>query len=124
MVNLKKKVYAALKEIHDNVSDSWPQDWQGEEMLVYTEEDNRSYERSGTKTTKSYCRYRIDILGQRSLSDMAALVDSVLAYDEEGTGLGFTRTLCQDDNSGQNRHKIMRYECVVSEKDGTIYGIS
>ncbi|MGN1146500.1 MAG: hypothetical protein ACI4R5_08610 [Acetatifactor sp.] len=125
MVNVQELVYRALKGIHNNVTDSWPQGWKERETVVYTEEENKSHERAGKKTTKSYCRYRIDILSKKSTSSLVQEIDRVLGYNEEdGTGLGMTRTFCQDDNEGEYRHKIMRYECIVGEGDGRIYGIN
>lgn len=131
MVNMKEMVYAALVEAFGEsaVSDSWPEELNnpnsgGVEQIVYTEEDNRSHERSGSRTTKSYCRFRIDILSVSSTSGMAAKVDEVLACDNEGHGLGMTRTMCRDDNTAYQKHKIMRYECIVGDRDNYIYGIN
>lgn len=123
MINVKEMVYEALCTVHDNVTDSWPQDWKDTPVIVYTEEENKSYERSGARTYKSYCRYRIDIFSRKSTSELAGLVDGILTWNSEGTGLGMTRTGCMDDNEGHHRHKIMRFECIVGENDGTIYGI-
>ncbi len=112
MVNLKIKVYMALCAAHgeDKVSDTWPQSLEQIPCVVYTEEDNRSFERSGTKTTKSYCRFRIDIFCEESTSAAAVLTDEALAWNENGTGLGMPRSICQDDNNDNCRHKNMRYE--------------
>lgn len=125
MVNLKDDVIAALDTITDKASDSWPQSEEEMEGVVYTEEENKSYERSGKKTTKSYCRFRIDIFSQGTTTPMAQAVDRVLGYDPETeSGMGMTRTMCTDDNNGNLRHKIMRYECIVGESDRRIYGIN
>ena len=126
MVNMKEKVYQALCTAFDEdmVSDSWPQSVEQIPCIVYTEEENKSYERTGSRTTKSYCRFRIDIFNTGSTSEDAAMADGALAWNEEGTGLGMTRTGCNDVNSADYRHKIMRYECIVGERDGKIYGIN
>lgn len=124
MVNVKEKVYRAIKDILNDVTDSWPQDWADSGRIIYTEEENKSYERSGAKTLKSYCRYRIDILMNESTSVIAGMVDAALACDSENHGLGMTRTMCTDDNNGSKKHKIMRYECIVDETNERIYGIS
>jgi len=131
MVNMKEMVYAALVEAfgEDTVSDSWPEELNnpnsgGVEQIVYTEEENKSYERSGAQTTKSYCRFRIDVLSVGSTSALVAKVDEVLACDKEGNGLGMTRTMCRDDNTAYQKHKLMRYECIVGERDNRIYGIN
>ncbi len=131
MVDMKTRVYAALCEAFGDgaVSDSWPEelnnpDSVGVEQIICTEEDNKSFERSGPKTTKSYCIFRIDILSTSSTSERAAQVDAVLACNDGGNGLGMTRTMCKDDNSAYQKHKIMRYECIVGESDKRIYGIN
>lgn len=126
MVNMKEKVYAALCSAHgsDRVSDSWPQSEEEIPCVVYTEEENKSHERSGTRTTKSYCRYRVDIFNFDSTSDATVKTDEALAWNKQGTGLGMTRTGCADDNRAECRHKVMRYECIVGESDGRIYGIN
>lgn len=126
MVNMKAKVYEALCAAHgeDRVSDTWPQAMEQIPCVIYTEEDNRSFERSGTRTTKSYCRFRIDIFSAESTTAATMLTDKALAWNTEGTGLGMTRTACQDDNNENCRHKIIRYECIVGENDEKIYGIN
>lgn len=62
MVNVKNMVYEALKPLAQDVSDSWPSEWQKTEpRIIYTEEENKSHEMSGKKTTKSYVRFKVDI---------------------------------------------------------------
>lgn len=127
MVNVKSMVYEALKPLAQDVSDSWPSDWQQTEpRIIYTEEENKSYEMSGKKTTKSYVRFKVDIFCWKgSTSDLACEVDKVLAFNEtDQSGLGMTRTFCGDDNGQEWKHKIMRYEAIVDERDKRFYGIS
>lgn len=127
---MKEKVCAALSSVfgEGKVSDFWPGEFSpaSGSDVVYTEEENKSYERTGARTTKSYCRFRIDIFDfdQDSTSAIACLVDEALAWNADGTGLGMTRTACRDDNTAHRRHKIMRYECIVGEADQRIYGIN
>ena len=127
MVNVKNMVYEALKPLMQDVSDSWPCEWQKTEpRIVYTEEENKSHEMCGKKTTKSYVRFKVDIFCyQSSTSDLACAVDKVLGFDDaDQSGLGMTRTFCGDDNGPEWKHKIMRYEAIVDEYDGRFYGIS
>lgn len=127
MVNVKSMVYEALKSLVQDVSDSWPNDWQQTApRIIYTEEENKSYEMCGRKTTKSYVRFKVDIFCyQSSTSDLACQVDQVLAFNnDDGSGLGMTRTFCGDDNGSEWNHKVMRYEAIVDEYDKTFYGIS
>jgi hypothetical protein len=127
MVNVKSMVYEALKPLTGDVSDSWPSDWQqAAPRIIYTEEENKSWERSGKKTTKSYVRFKVDIFCyQSSTSELACRVDKALAFDnDDGSGLGMTRTFCGDDNGAEWKHKVMRYEAIVDEYSKTFYGIS
>lgn len=127
MVNVKSMVYEALKPLARDVSDSWPGDWQRPApRIIYTEEENKSWERSGRKTTKSYVRFKVDIFCyQSSTSELACRVDKALAFDnDDGSGLGMTRTFCGDDNGTEWKHKVMRYEAIVDEHNKTFYGIS
>lgn len=127
MVNVKSMVYEALKPLAEDVSDSWPSEWQKTEpRIIYTEEENKSYEMSGRKTTKSYVRFKVDIFCyQASTSDLACAVDKVLGFDPaDQSGLGMQRTFCGDDNGPEWKHKVMRYEAIVNESDGKFYGIS
>ena len=39
MINVKDQVYAAIKDISSNVSDSYPADWATFPAIQYTEED-------------------------------------------------------------------------------------
>lgn len=127
MVNVKSMVYEALKPLAQDVSDSWPSEWTSPSpRIIYTEEENKSWERSGKKTTKSYVRFKVDIFCyQSSTSDLAYQVDKVLAFDDaDQSGLGMTRTFCGDDNGTEWKHKVMRYEAIVDEKNKVFYGIS
>lgn len=127
MVNVKEKVYTALQPLAGDVSDSWPSDWQRTEpRIIYTEEENKSWERSGKKTTKSYVRIKVDIFCyQSSTSDLACQVDNVLAFNaQDDSGLGMTRTFCGDDNGSEWKHKVMRYEAIVDENNQSFYGIN
>ncbi len=127
MVNVKSMVYEALKPLALDVSDSWPSDWQQTvPRIIYTEEENKSWERSGKRTTKSYVRFKVDIFCfQSSTSDLACQVDKALAFDDaDETGLGMTRTFCGDNNETEWKHKVMRYEAIVDEYNQTFYGIS
>ena len=101
MINVKDQVYAALLEKLNNVSDSYPKDW---------EEDNKVYEFTD-KEEKSFCRYRIDIWDNKSTSRAALAVDEALA------GLGLKRTQCMDvDDPSGLKHKIMRYEVIIDNE--------
>lgn len=116
MINVKSQVFDAIKDICENVSDSYPSEWAKLPAIQYVEEDNKVYEFTDGKEDKSYIRYRIDIWNNRSTSEYAMVVDSKLAL------LGLRRTLCQDvaDPSGL-KHKVMRYEGIIDNKTEFVY---
>ena len=41
MINVKDEVYAALLSVTDNVTDSYPKDWEKDLAIQYMEEDDR-----------------------------------------------------------------------------------
>lgn len=116
MINVKSQVFDAIKDICENVSDSYPSEWAKLPAIQYVEEDNKVYEFTDVKEDKSYIRYRIDIWNNRSTSEYAMVVDSKLAL------LGLRRTLCKDvaDPSGL-KHKVMRYEGIIDNKTEFVY---
>ena len=122
MVNLKGKILKALEKavaedgIKAEISDSFPDDFSKDTQIQYTEEQNKAHETSGNKCMTSYVRYRIDIWNKRSTSDLAVLVDKAMNGE-----LGLTRSDCTDDNSNHMKHKIMRYEGIVDERNEKIY---
>ncbi|WP_404989284.1 hypothetical protein [Clostridium culturomicium] len=108
MINVKEQVYAAIKSIAKNVSDSYPADWLNLPAIQYVEEDNKVHEFTDGKEDKSYVRYRVDIWHNRSTSQCALDVDKSLAK------LGLRRTFCQDvPDASLLKHKVMRYEAIV-----------
>ena len=44
MINVKDEVYAALLSVTDNVTDSYPKDWEKDLAIQYMEEDNNVFE--------------------------------------------------------------------------------
>lgn len=126
MRNVKDQVYAALCAVFDNVSDDYPRSWANLPAVQYTEEDNRSYERTGEGEERSYIRYRVDIWDNVSTSEAAVKTDAVLGCPKDDQRiedsnknliepLGLVRTFCSDvpDPSGL-KHKQMRYEGIIN----------
>ena len=123
MINVKDKVFNALQEIYDNVSDQYPEDFSSLPAIQYIEEENKVYEHtiSGKKVKedKSRLRYRIDIWDTKSTSSTAVLIDEKLS------GLGLVRTQCQDTPSAKGyRHKMMRYEGIIDNDTEQVYWIN
>ncbi len=116
MINVKDQVFDAIKDICENVSDSYPADWANLPAIQYVEEDNKVYEWTDGEESKSYLRYKIDIWHNKSTSDTTLTVDKAIS------ALGLRRTMCQDvaDPSGL-RHKVLRYEGIVDVNTQMVY---
>ena len=116
MKDVKEEVYKALCTVTENVTDTYPKDWEDVPAIQLTEEDNKVYERTGNKEDKAYIRYRIDIWHNKSTSETSCKVDEVVS------ALGLVRTLCQDvsDPSGL-KHKLMRYEGIIDMDSDVVY---
>ena len=116
MINVKDEVYAALLSVTDNVTDSYPKDWEKDLAIQYMEEDKNVFEHTGNVERKSYVRYRIDVWHNKSTSLAAVMVDEALST------LGLLRTLCKDvDDPSGRKHKQMRYEMVIDVTSKHIY---
>lgn len=116
MLNVKDQVYIALLKVTDNVTDSYPRDWEKELAIQYMEEDNRVVEYTEMEEQKAYCRYRIDIWASKSTSAAAVQVDKELSE------LGLKRTMCMDvEEPSGRKHKQMRYEMVIDVKTQRVY---
>ena len=79
MINVKDEVYAALLSVTDNVTDSYPKDWEKDLAIQYMEEDNKVVEYTDMKEQKAYVRYRVDIWHRKSTSSAAVAVDAAIA---------------------------------------------
>ena len=97
MINVKDEVYAALCTVTDNITDSYPRDWEQDLSIQYMEEDNKVVEYTDMKEQKAYVRYRIDIWHRKSTSAAAV-----------------------DDPSGL-KHKQLRYEMVIDVETKQVY---
>ena len=75
MINVKDQVYGAIKDIAENVGDTYPTNWAVLPAIQYTEEDNSVYERTGKGETKSHLQYRIDIWHNQSTSELHPLME-------------------------------------------------
>lgn len=116
MINVKNKVYSALRSVCENVSDIYPQTWESLPCIQYTEEANDVYTKTDETEQLSILRYRIDVWNSGSTSEMALAVDDAVA------ALGLVRTTCSDvaDPSGL-RHKLMRYEGIIDNSTEVVY---
>lgn len=116
MINVKDQVYSAIKNITENVGDTYPTNWAVLPAIQYTEEDNSVYERTAEGEAKSHLQYRIDIWHNQSTSEYAMAVDKAISQ------LGLVRTMCMDaPDPSQLKHKQMRYEGIIDVDDETVY---
>lgn len=120
MINLKPKIYKLLKNITKNVVESYPDsnfDWNNSlPLLIYEEENNTPHVITSEGESMTLLRYRIEIYSKESTSPLKMKIDTSM------TGLGFTREMCLDQNDiGNRRHTIMRYEGVVDLANEKIY---
>lgn len=116
MINVKDQVYAALKDICENVSDGFPSDWETFPAITYIEEENSVYEWTDGIEDKSKLRYKIDIFNTTSTSTLAIEVDKRMSK------LGLRRTACQDvTDLSELKHKVMRYEGIIDNETELVY---
>lgn len=116
MLNVKDKVYGAIKEITENVSDTYPKNWGNLPAIQYVEEENNVAEYTDMQEKKAYVRYRLDIWDNRSTTSAALEIDKAIA------ALGLKRTQCGDvDDPSGLKHKVMRYEMVIDVKTEQVY---
>ena len=90
MINVKDQIYAAIKDIAENVSDGYPKDWGKLPAIQYTEEDNAVAEWVDGKESKAHLLYRIDIWNNDSTSITALEIDKAISV------LGLRRSACGD----------------------------
>ena len=116
MINVKDQIYAAIKDIAENVSDGYPKDWGKLPAIQYTEEDNAVAEWVDGKESKAHLLYRIDIWNNDSTSITALEIDKAISV------LGLRRSACGDaaDPSGM-KHKVMRYEVIIDVDTEMVY---
>lgn len=120
MINLKPKIYKLLKNITKNVVESYPDstfDWNNSlPLLIYEEENNTPHVITSAGESMTLLRYRIEIYSKESTSPLKMKIDTSM------TKLGFTRGMCLDQNDiGNRRHTIMRYEGVIDLANEKIY---
>ena len=114
MINVKDQVYRALKGVCKNTMDSYPPQPDKLPFIFYAEEQNKVVEWTDNREQKAQLRYRIEIWSNSSTSQMALDVDAAISK------LGLIRTDC-NDNNGERKCKMMRYEGIIDVNDETVY---
>ena len=116
MINIKPLIYKELQKVADNVTDTYPDDWENVPVVIFLEEQNKPGEWYDDQEKKSHIRYKVDIFDKDSTSDLAVKINEIFA------SLGLRRTDCQDvPDPSHLRHKVMRFEGVIDPKTQLVY---
>ncbi|MBY5015069.1 hypothetical protein K6V96_07045 [Streptococcus suis] len=116
MINIKPIIYKKLREVADNVTDTYPQDWENFPVIIYLEEENKPYDITDDTEQMSYLRYKVDIFHDDSTSDLAVEIDAIFA------SLGLKRTSSVDTPDPTHlRHKVMRFEGILDLNSRIVY---
>ena len=116
MINIKPIIYKELSKIAENVTDTYPDDWEHFPVVIFLEEQNKPYERYGDKEQKTSVRYKVDIFNNDSTSNLAVEINKTFE------SLGLVRTDCQDiPDPSHLRHKLMRFEGIVDLSSELVY---
>mgnify|MGYP000362793703 FL=1 len=108
MINIKPIIYKELEKVAENVTDTYPDDWENFPVVIFLEEENKPYEIYGDKEQKSNVRYKVDIFNNDSTSALAIKIDEIFS------NLGLMRTSSLDvPDPSHLRHKTMRFEGIV-----------
>lgn len=116
MINIKPVIFKELQKVADNVTDTYPSDWEHFPVVIFLEEQNKPGEWYDEKEHKSNIRYKVDIFDKDSTSSLAVEIDKIFA------SLGLRRTDCQDvPDPSHLRHKLMRFEGIVDLDSQLVY---
>ena len=116
MINIKPVIYKELQKVADNVTDTYPDDWENVPVVIFLEEQNKPGEWFDDQEKKSHIRYKVDIFDKDSTSDLAVKINEIFA------SLGLRRTDCQDvPDPSPLRHKWMRFEGIVDLNSQLVY---
>lgn len=116
MINIKPVIFKELQNVADNVTDTYPDDWENFPVVIFLEEQNKPGEWYDEKERKSNIRYKVDIFDKDSTSGLAVEIDKIFA------SLGLRRTDCQDvPDPSHLRHKLMRFEGIVDLDSELVY---
>ncbi|MFM1581212.1 hypothetical protein ABGF48_03275 [Helcococcus bovis] len=107
MINFKPELVTLLKQVNNNVAESWTDEWTRTPIIIYEEEANEPYTLATKGEVLTLLRYRIDIYSKSSTSSLK------LAINDKLTERGFTRLQSIDNNDENWRHSIMRFEGVI-----------
>lgn len=112
MINYKPTIVKALKQVIENVTEEYPDNFKNLPCVTYMEEVNIPHSICTNGERISTLEYRIDIWSTTSTSELKQQINGQI------TQLGFTRSFCQDvkDPSGL-KHTVMRFETHIDIKE-------
>ncbi|VIZ46953.1 conserved structural protein, putative [Streptococcus pneumoniae] len=90
MINIKPVIYKELQKVADNVTDTYPSDWETFPVVIFLEEQNKPGDWFDDQEQKSSIRYKVDIFDDTSTSELAVKINQIFE------SLGLRRTDCQD----------------------------
>ena len=116
MINIKPVILKELQKVADNVTDTYPDDWENFPVVIFLEEQNKPGDWFDDKEQKSYVRYKVDIFDNESTTDLSIKINEIFAMS------GLKRTESQDmPDPSHLRHKIMRFEGIIDPKTQLVY---
>ena len=116
MINIKPVIYKELQKVADNVTDTYPSDWETFPVVIFLEEQNKPGDWFDDKEQKTTIRYKVDIFDNDSTSNLAVKINEIFA------SLGLRRIESQDiPDPSHLRHKSMRFEGIVDLDSELVY---
>lgn len=118
MLNVKEIVYKELSKHFDNVTTSYPQDWEHFPIILLEEENNSPHTITDDKERITSIAIKIDIWTKNeSTSTYMNEVNDVVSK------LGLIRKFCQDapELNSNLRHKVMRFDGDVDVQTQHVY---
>jgi len=79
MINIKPVIYKELQKVADNVTDTYPDDWENFPVVIFLEEQNKPGDWFDDKEQKSNIRYKVDIFDKDSTSNLAVEINKILS---------------------------------------------
>ena len=116
MINIKPVIFKELQKVADNVTDTYPSDWETFPVVIFLEEQNKPGDWFDDKEQKTTIRYKVDIFDNDSTSNLAVKINEIFA------SLGLRRIEIQDiPDPSHLRQKLMRFEGIVDLDSQLVY---
>ncbi|CIT99178.1 hypothetical protein [Streptococcus pneumoniae] len=103
MINIKPVIYKELQKVADNVTDTYPSDWETFPVVIFLEEQNKPGDWFDDQEQKSSIRYKVDIFDDTSTSELAVKINQIFE------SLGLRRTISK---KVYTHHQVLELERV------------